>query len=294
MDDSRLKIIAAGATTLTSAAFQISTIVGNEWIRGHVSPQWVIPLWVMAAALWGWWAITRKKGGSGAPSAKNGSDNTNQSFSGRDTFAPQINSARDVYLSGGRPTESRETKPTKPLPQIRFLRFQQRMLLESNSAFTADSGGTLGLVLCVENPEVREDRSTAIKAYHVAAVVRFSSPSAQFGKIQRAFWLNHIENEVNIAPGQHEAIVIGQFDGGMWKYFNNKRKDPMPLRPTSNQLRNILPSLSCPLDCEYFFLNPSADVEVNVITGDGEFLGSKSFRITTNSKNDNFSFEEIE
>lgn len=75
MNDSRKKLIAAGASTVTSAAFQITILIGGNWIRVHVNGLWVLPLWAIAIGLWIWWFVSR-----GSKEVKR----TNPSFSSSD------------------------------------------------------------------------------------------------------------------------------------------------------------------------------------------------------------------
>lgn len=93
MNESQVKFVAAGATTMTSAAFQITTIVGNDWIRHHISPEWVLPLWGVAIALWVWWWMTRKSRRSASATQSVGEGNV----VGRDNSGRLIANVEHYY-----------------------------------------------------------------------------------------------------------------------------------------------------------------------------------------------------
>src|SRR5579863_1301 len=49
------KLVAAAGATVTSAAFQLSTVIWPQWIKDHV--YLVVGLWALSAALWLWWLV---------------------------------------------------------------------------------------------------------------------------------------------------------------------------------------------------------------------------------------------
>lgn len=184
--------------------------------------------------------------------------------------------------------------PPPPAPQIVVVGAQQKRLRDEMGKFVLNATGNLGLLVYIDNPEIRADGSHAEKVRGAVAVLNFYSLDKKpLGKIERAFWLDRVESEIDIDPGHREAIVIGQFMDGVWLLFKNKRRSPPGRSPNWSHRKRVLESLSVPLNPDYLPLEPCTLVHLAVITADGyPQIKKQKYRICTNAKNSDFSIED--
>jgi len=209
-------------------------------------------------------------------------------------FSPTINIGERAQ-----PKEPEPPPPTaKPMPNL-ILRSPYKGYFENAGLIFKQldpPAGMLGLAIPVENVEADVGAQRAVEAKGIAAVVRFSRDGELLATMSRAYWMNIVQNQINIPIGETKGIVIGLYQPGTWLYYVNGRKDGIPARITPQQLQNIASQSAAQRQAYYLFLNPTLDVEVKLFSiYTGESFVKKTYKLSV-SDADAYDFvcEELE
>jgi hypothetical protein len=288
------KFAAAAGATVTSAAFQLSTVVWPDWIKHHTGI--VIALWIAAAALWLWWLIShmmtsghRTEMAAMGPVASINAPitNTNQA---NPIFSP-------TFINNNVPPPAPQPPPTPaPVrlehlldPNVTISSLHDRLVSNNNHIFTFDMTGLPTLTALVENREA--DLGVGL-ARNLVAIIRFSRDDRQIASIQRAFWMGRIENSIDLDIGQSCELVIGQILKGVWFYYDNPLQQRLPTRRVRMaEFRRMVERVQAnPVEPKVLAsISPHLDVSIRIISlNTRDTLATRSFRILPNAEGTDF------
>ena len=183
------------------------------------------------------------------------------------------------------------------LPRLLIRSPQKRRLLEEDQVFRIDNSGLPGMVVWVENPEA-EVGQRGVKATGVAAVIRFMGDGEHLGVSERSFWVDYMENQIDLAPGESRAIVVGLYEPGLWRLFTNARKRHITPGRGIEGMRAYYRAVSPLLQPTAVFFNPFIEAQISVLSDQTNVtLARKGFRLSTfrTTMGDvDFKFEELQ
>ncbi|HEY1580140.1 MAG TPA: hypothetical protein VGF82_24000 [Terracidiphilus sp.] len=287
------KFTAAAGATVTSAAFQLSTVVWPDWIKHHTGVVWA--LWAIAAVLWLWWMIShsltsrhRVETAAAGPVASVNAPVTNQA---NPVYAPTFINNNNVPTSQSPPVPA-PFRLDHPLdPNISIPSVYRGVVSHNEHIFKSDTIGLPTVTVLVEN---REANIGVGIACNLIAIVRFTRDDKPIASIQRAFWIGHLENCINLDIGQSCEVVIGQILHGVWFYYDNPRQQGLPSRAVSQgQLRRIMEGMQAnPVEPRMLTsIKPYLDVAVSIVSlNTRDTLAARSFRILPNEEGTDFVF----
>lgn len=179
------------------------------------------------------------------------------------------------------------------IPRLSVIDATMERLDCSSQMITKSHTGTHGLVLWVENPPAAEgERAKDVRG--VAAIICFTNDVGLTGRVDRAYWLGHLENQITIEVGQTKGIVIGLIHPIFWTFYSNKRRQRPSPRPTMQQIRNMAESLSVPLEPETLPLMTELEAVITIISVETGYMITKAaYRIIRGDNQSPFYIEEI-
>jgi hypothetical protein len=184
----------------------------------------------------------------------------------------------------------------KPTAKLLIRSPQKRTLLEDDQVFRIDASGKPGMIVWVENPEA-EVGEQGVKVTAVAVVIRFMRDGEHLGMSERSFWLDYMENRIDLAPGESRAVVVGLFEPGIWKVFTNARKRAITPGRGIEGMRAYYRAVTTPLDHSGVFFNPFIEAQVTVLSDQTNVtLARKSFKLSeykSTTGDIDFKFEEL-
>jgi hypothetical protein len=214
--------IAAVASAMTSAVFQIAIVVSDGWIRSHLPP-FMLYLWALCVALWLLWGIAKivsKQSSEHAQIPLPGNS------AGRDNFGQQIIAGRDVYVHppAEKRAESRGDSPSGPSP-LPSLKCHARWI---DAFYEVSLGHWIKLpvrspfsetmaVATFENPPAPKDQA-GIPLKQVEANLKFYGPVENV-TVSTAYWLESDNNLMNISAGHESTVILGHFEGDAREKF---------------------------------------------------------------------------
>lgn len=218
--------IAALATTVTSAIFNVTTVVGSDWIHSYLRP-YVWPLWVTSLVLWIWFLVARARESSGLHSPPlapgNGSNTNSNVVSPNIQVNPTINlGAVDVQ------PRQRDESPRADDSAASQLRLRQdgidivRLKYEPDEGrwIRGDDNDREGLLIWIANDHapIGQPNYTAKK---LKALIQFRSETAYRAAVSRAYWLEAYCNQIDLDVGGRRAIIVGIDAGDAWHAYEN-------------------------------------------------------------------------
>jgi hypothetical protein len=223
--------IAAVASAMASAVFQISTTVGSVWIRQNLH-RYVWVGWVVSGALWLWWLLAKakevgaKQPGSVQPSAQI-PININLSH----TLSPIVSQTVSPSHSNRQTVSPPAYPPSTEPPKLRLSICGSEMpiLMFRMGHWSIYASGTPSVIVWVENKAANEGESCEAISGVVAAISYRDSDGRTLAQIARAYWLNDPASQIDIGAGERKAIVLGTLYGRDWKVYENSYIPPIRL-----------------------------------------------------------------
>jgi hypothetical protein len=158
-------------------------------------------------------------------------------------------------------------------------------------------GSPKGAVIEIANELARAGEPESPRVQGIAAQLFFCDAAGKSGRVDRAFWLDHYENSIDLDSGESKAIVLGLYQDDLWLYCRNTRKD----RPQFSQ-RNIAravhlaEALSHPIeDCTILPLTIQSCLIVEVIifkVSSGTTIATATYVIRRVNTAEQFSIKE--
>jgi hypothetical protein len=223
--------IAALATTVTSAIFNVTTVVGSDWIHLYLRP-YVWPLWATSALLWIWFWVARVKESTGAdphPLASGNGSNTN-----RNVVSPnispniQVSPTFNIGAAEAQPHERTEV-PRANDSVSKQLRLRQdgvdiaRLKYEPDEGrwVRGDDSNREGLLIWIANDHapIGQPNYTAKK---LKALIQFRSETAYRAAVSRAYWLETYCNQIDLDVGDRRAVVVGIDAHNAFQAYENR------------------------------------------------------------------------
>lgn len=202
--------VAAGASTVTSAAFQISLVAWPDFIRSHVQHHiWVASaLWISSAALWVWWFAVRWGNGETAPSG-------NKTQQTRDVSGKMFQAETLNYHEA--PEQVPVRKPSRHRKRANLIGLDPK-----NERLDEDFLRAKWLPVGVFPIENRIGRTMV--ARDICASIRFNGSTQNY--VRRAYWSGKRGNVNEISIGDIQSLIIGQKIDDHWYYFDNPTAYP--------------------------------------------------------------------
>jgi hypothetical protein len=218
-------LIAAVASAMSSAVFQIAILVDDGWIRAHLPP-YMPYLYVLCALLWVWWGISyffarRKEPIVSAPAVHAPIHvEVKPVFNNNPTFSP-VQTNQQIAEPPSDP------EPTRSTLQVLKPVFEQLCPFRGGW-HAARPGEVLGAVAWVHNPTAEEGE--------IGTLIRDARASLAYRKeghlvftIETAYWLEESGYEIDLKPGMTRGIVLALFPAGtsspFWFGSQNHRRD---------------------------------------------------------------------
>lgn len=200
-------------------------------------------------------------------------------------------SSPDSLATGTSAVPPRRTEPE--IPHLLVSEVTCERLDCSNQSIRKLPTGTPGLVLWVENPPAAEGKR-AKDVRGVAAIICFTTDAGETGRVDRAYWLEHFENQITIEVGHTKGLVIGLIQSRWWMFYSNRRRFRPNPRRTWQNIRNMAEILSVPLEPERLLLMTAIDAEITIISVEtGYTIAKAAYRITRGEDEVPFRVEEI-
>lgn len=222
------KLAAAAGATLTSAAFQLSTVIWPDWIKGHKEIVW--GLWIVALGCWVWWAVAHYL------SIRRGE------FAAAALPVPSISAPINVQVNpvfNNNPVQTNQhtvelappDRPSEPLKStLEILKpvFVSMCPVPGLWRPSHSSGSVLGVVAWIHNPTAEEGEiGELVRSARASLAYRKEDGQLSF-TIDTAYWLDESAYEIDIRPGMTRGIVLALFPAGMnlpyWFGSENRRR----------------------------------------------------------------------
>jgi hypothetical protein len=296
MPKSKANGIVSGCASAMLAIFIAAAVIHfNDWMKNHAES--VTEIMYVSGAIAVFcviaWLVMKESTNQSSPSSLPATINAPISVSVSPNFS-QTASQTPSPAAHATDTISVSQRPTKPeIPLLLAIDATRQPLDCIGQIIKKSNTGTLGAVLWVENPPAAEGQR-AKDATGVAAVICFTSDLGFTGRVDRAYWLDHFENQIAIEVGQTKGIVLGIAHPLFWKFYSNKRTVRPNPRPTMQQIRNMAERLSVPLESEMLAFQTSLEAVITIISvKTGYTIAKAAFRIVREENPSLFRIEEI-
>lgn len=218
MENSQKATVAAWASTVSSAAFQISLAILNRWLNTHISWLWILPLWGVAAALWVWSFVVRRKPSQTPP--------VNQkSQTARDVGGHQFQAEKIEFHEASR-VQNPATPPPRPEPfpikfdiQPRFSYVAYSDVVWIESAFPTNRNFAKALVVDYSR-NVPPPGMPGRGPIAVVAILKVAH-GAGMEQLPRTYWINQRNYEVSFTSGHKETVLLGREEGPVLAFYTN-------------------------------------------------------------------------
>jgi hypothetical protein len=287
------KFAAAAGATVTSAAFQLSTVVWPDWIKHHTGVVWA--LWIAACCLWLWWGIAHliAARSAGAKPVERHTESSNKGVGvagdvsgsildsssknsgnqvGRDNTGRMISHVEHYHEAEKDKPYPVQTQPTVALgfairPRVTHIVYEQspgcwkerpKDYKEAKRALVID------VMRDVPPPGPQAKHSVS-----VLAILRFTSIGTE--QIPRAYWLDQQDYRASFIVGHKESLVVGTYEDPYLASYTNPRfgelmEDQFPILPV-RQLgqRTIMPAIPFTLEISLWDWYANSTIQQNKV-----------------------------
>jgi hypothetical protein len=224
-------------------------------------------------------------------------------YAGRDAGV-QIGSligdeALKAILNAHRQTAS-SPPPPAPVPRIAFLQARRIWVTVDGQRWRqGEPGSKVGAVIEIANVLAKEGEPESPLVGGIAAQLFFCDETgSKSRRVDRAFWLDHYENAINLDSGESKAVFLGLYGNDSWLYCWNTRKDrPQFSQGNVRRAIHVAESLSLPItDCGILPLTIQNSLIVEIIifkVSSGTQIASTAYVIRRIDAAEQFSIEEI-
>jgi hypothetical protein len=229
MGSTTTKSVAGGGAWMIAAALQV---IPNTWpnlLRPH---PWAVAIFVIiGAAMFGYAAFGHKQ--PSGPITKQESHGDNSPIGG--SGDQSVTAGRDVkQINAEHYYEATPAPPLEPnpaaKPRIAISKPQLCNVIWNRMLWQiGETKGTPGTVVWIDNLEGEEGASRG-DAHAVSVVLTFKENGNVIAKVPRAYWINHIDNEISIESGYRFAVLIGTFYGLALKVYENTKEPDRSIR----------------------------------------------------------------
>ncbi|HEY1903470.1 MAG TPA: hypothetical protein VGG56_13620 [Terracidiphilus sp.] len=236
--------IAAVASVVTSAVFQLAIVVSDGWLRIHLPP-YMPYAWGLCAVLWVWWGIVAM----GSARANSKSVLPRQSMKiGRDNFGSPLTAGRDIHYHAPSPVQAVAPPVEPPIP-ITFTIHQRpgNISYETEMGCWKDCSGyseckNALLLDVIRDVPSRGERGGGAVA--VIAILKFTSN--QMGHVPRAYWLNRPDCVAWFNAGDRESLIVGTVENSLFVAYENPKHGTLPEDNFVIPFRSLGPKIEMP------------------------------------------------